>query len=105
MKIPVFSDGMLVDWCDLEGVRRYLGRVNVKIVRARKTGAVMRINLADNGGAWKGKRRLANGQKYTYVEAVCDDDGNKTAQLHQLKYIDTKDRSLFCLSVTDCLTA
>ena len=103
MKIPVFSDGILVDWCDLEGVKRYLGRVNVKIVRARKTGAVMRINLIDNGGAWKGKRSVANGQKYTFVEAV--GDGDATCHLHQLKRISGKDRPLFCLSVTDCLTA
>lgn len=45
------------------------------------------------------------GQKYTYTESTVNAAGEVDGRVCQLKYIHPGDRSIFMLSVTDCLTA
>ena len=49
MKIPVFAGPRIVDICDLISVRRYVGAANVEIVRKRKTGQIVQVNLLAHG--------------------------------------------------------
>ncbi len=45
------------------------------------------------------------GQKYTYTEPTKNLSGEIDGRVCQFKYIHPGDRAIFCLSVTDCLTA
>ena len=45
MKIPVFAGPRIIDLCDAISVRRYIGAANAEIVRKRKTGQIVQVNL------------------------------------------------------------
>ena len=47
--IPVFAGPRIIAYCDAVSIRRYLGAPNAEIVRKRKTGQVVQINLASYG--------------------------------------------------------
>ena len=45
MKIRVFAGPRIVDICDAVSVRRYIGAANAEVVRKRKTGQIVQVNL------------------------------------------------------------
>ena len=49
MKIRVFAGPRIIDTCDSVSVRRYIGAANVEIVRKRKTGEIVQVNLLSHG--------------------------------------------------------
>jgi hypothetical protein len=49
MKILVFAGPRIIDICDAVGVRRYIGAANAEIVRKRKTGQIVQVNLSSHG--------------------------------------------------------
>ena len=49
MKIPVFVGPRIVEMCDGVSVRRYLDAANAEVVRKRKTGQIVQVNLSPHG--------------------------------------------------------
>ena len=49
MKIPVFAGPRIIDMCDAVSVRRYIGAANAEVVRKRKTGEIVQVNLLSHG--------------------------------------------------------
>jgi hypothetical protein len=49
MKIPVFAGPRIIDMCDGVSVRRYIGAANAEVVRKRKTGQIVQVNLRQHG--------------------------------------------------------
>jgi len=49
MRILVFAGPRILDICDAVSVRRYLGAANAEIVRKRKTGQIVQVNLSSHG--------------------------------------------------------
>jgi hypothetical protein len=49
MRIPVFAGPRIVAVCDRVSVLRYLGAANAEVVRKRKTGEIVQINLLSHG--------------------------------------------------------
>ena len=49
MKIPVFAGPRIIDMCDPISVRRYIGAANAEVVRKRKTGQIVQVNLLSRG--------------------------------------------------------
>ena len=49
MKIPVFVGPRIIDMCDPISVRRYIGAANAEVVRKRKTGQIVQVNLLSHG--------------------------------------------------------
>ena len=49
MKIRVFAGPRIIDTCDAISVRRYVGAPNAEIVRKRKTGEIVQVNLLSHG--------------------------------------------------------
>ena len=49
MKIRVFAGPRIVDICDAVSVRRYIGAANAEVVRKRKTGQIVQVNLLSHG--------------------------------------------------------
>jgi hypothetical protein len=67
MKIPVFVGSRIVDMCDPVSVRRYIGAANAEVVRKRKTGQIVQVNLLAYGD--DSQRRSAHDNAHpTYEE-------------------------------------
>ena len=49
LKIRVFAGPRIIDTCDSTTVRRYIGAPNAEIVRKRKTGQIVQVNLLPHG--------------------------------------------------------
>jgi hypothetical protein len=49
MKIPVFAGPRIVAMCDGVSVQRYLTAANARVVRKRKTGQIVQVNLSSHG--------------------------------------------------------
>ncbi|HZV06191.1 MAG TPA: hypothetical protein VE999_14025 [Gemmataceae bacterium] len=49
MKIRVFAGPRIIDVCDSVSVRRYIGAPNAEVIRKRKTGQIVQINLLSYG--------------------------------------------------------
>lgn len=49
MKIPVFAGPRIIDMCDRVSVQRYIGAANAEVVRKRKTGQIVQVNLRSHG--------------------------------------------------------
>ena len=49
MRILVFAGPRILDICDAVSVRRYLGAANAEVVRKRKTGQIVQVNLSSHG--------------------------------------------------------
>src|SRR5215468_448517 len=48
-KIPVFGGPRVVDFCDEAGAQRYVHAKNAQVIRERKSGEIVRINLVSFG--------------------------------------------------------
>lgn len=68
-KILVFAGPRIIDMCDAIGVQRYIGAPNVEVVRKRKTGQIVQVNVLSHGDDSQQKSGLDNGQP-TYEEHV-----------------------------------
>ena len=69
MKIRVFAGPRIIDTCDAVSVRRYIGAPNAEIVRKRKTGQIVQVNLLSHGDDSLVKSRQ-DGDHPTYEEHV-----------------------------------
>jgi hypothetical protein len=49
MRIPVFAGPRIIEMCDHISVRRYIGAPNAELVRKRKTGQIVQVNLEPHG--------------------------------------------------------
>jgi len=49
MRIPVFAGPRIIDICDAISVRRYLEATNAEVVRKRKSGQIVQVNLSEHG--------------------------------------------------------
>ena len=94
MKIPVFVGPRIIDVCDQISVRRYLGAANAEVVRKRKTGQIVQINLSQHGDDTLLKSEHDNARP-TYEEHV----GSRS--LVVLKRVDPATGQLVCWSDRD----
>jgi len=69
MKILVFAGPRIIDICDQISVRRYIGAANAEIVRKRKTGQIVQINLHQHGDD-SSRKSLGDSDHPTYEEHV-----------------------------------
>jgi len=83
MKIHVFAGPRIIDTCDSISVRRYIGAANAEIVRKRKTGEIVQVNLLSHGDDSL-EKSSHDGHYPTYDEHV----GAQT--LLTLKRVDSK---------------
>jgi hypothetical protein len=75
--------------------RRYEGRPNVKIVRARKTGDVVRVLLRDTGDGPVRDAEGGSASGFTYDEPL------RTGKLKMLKRYDEQTGTFVCWSASD----
>jgi hypothetical protein len=69
MRIPVFVGPRIVQMCDPISVRRYIGAANAEIVRKRKTGQIVQVNLLSHGDDSM-EKSAKDSQHPTYEEHV-----------------------------------
>jgi hypothetical protein len=68
MKIPVYADDLLIEFCcDQARLGHFLGSSNREIVRAHKTGRIVRINVNPVGDD-SARRSRGNNHHPTYTE-------------------------------------
>ena len=68
-RIPVTVGPRIVEMCDEVSVRRYLDAPNAKVIRQRKTGAIVQVTveaLSDDSN----QRSTAGGRTLTYEETL-----------------------------------
>ncbi|MCC6394022.1 MAG: hypothetical protein IT167_25720 [Bryobacterales bacterium] len=94
MKIHVFAGPRIIDTCDSISVRRYIGAANAEIVRKRKTGEIVQVNLLSRGDDSIEKSRHDNHYP-TYDEHV------GAQSLLMLKRVDPKTGQLVYWSDRD----
>ena len=94
MRIPVFVGPRIVEMCDSVSVRRYLGAANAEVVRKRKTGQIVQINLQSVGDDSLEKSAHENAHP-TYEEHV------GPRKLVMLKRVNPKTGQLVCWSDRD----
>ncbi len=66
-RIPVYAGSRIIAFCDAVSVRRYLDAPNAEVVRKRKTGQIVQINLAPYGDD-SILRSIGGGPSATYEE-------------------------------------
>lgn len=71
MKIRVFAGPRIIDVCDSVSIRRYIGAPNAEVVRKRKTGQIVQVNLLSHGDDSLEKPRQDSDHP-TYEEHVGD---------------------------------
>lgn len=65
--IPVFAGPRIIACCDAVSIRRFIGAANAEVVRKRKTGQIVQVNLASYGDDSK-LRSTSDGASPTYDE-------------------------------------
>ena len=65
--IPVFAGPRIIAYCDAVSIRRFIGAPNAELVRKRKTGEIVQVNLASHGDD-SILRSPADGRSPTYEE-------------------------------------
>ena len=90
----MFVGPRIVDMCDAVGVRRYIGAANAEVVRKRKTGQIVQINLQSVGDDSLEKSAHENAHP-TYEEHV--GPGKRVV----LKRVNPKTGQLVCWSDRD----
>jgi len=93
-KIPVFAGPRIIDMCDHVSVRRYLDAANAEVVRKRKTGQIVQVNLRAHGddSLTPSSRRNA---RPTYEEQL------ESRSMIMLKRFDPETGQLVCWSDRD----
>jgi len=94
MRIPVFVGPRIIEMCDRVSVRRYIGAANAEVVRKRKTGQIVQINLMQHGDDSLAPS-AHNSAHPTYEEHV----GSRS--LVMLKRVDPETGQLVCWSDRD----
>ncbi len=89
MRVPVYAGPRIIAFCDAVSVRRFLDAANVEIVRKRKTGKIVQINLASYGDDSKLPSIVGNANP-TYEERL------ETHTLIMLKRFDERTQRLEC---------
>ena len=67
MRIPVFAGSRIIAICDSVSVQRYVCAANAEVVRKRKTGEIVQVNLASHGDD-SALRSTGDGPSPTYDE-------------------------------------
>jgi hypothetical protein len=100
IRIPVCnSDGVIIERIDFARARRLSTAPNATAVRARKGGTIVRILLGSVGDDSAVKKLQGDPKRYTYL----DRSEEMPQGVHTLRRLPTSTRSLYRLSVTDCL--
>lgn len=94
MRIPVFAGPRIVAMCDRVGVRRYLSAPNAEVVRKRKTGEIVQINLVSHGDDSREPSGRRNARP-TYEEHL------ESRSMIMLKRFDPETGQLVCWSDRD----
>lgn len=101
MRIRVFAGPRLVEMADAQRARQIAKAPNAEVVRQRKTGNIVRINLANHGddSAYVPEHPKGNPRRYSH------DHGNQETPdgVWTLRRIPARDRALYRQSVADCL--
>lgn len=71
-KIPVIAGPRLVELAGPERLQRLMQAANVKIIRRRKTGAIVEIHLLEHGDDNRTPSRWANPQKLSHNHETPD---------------------------------
>jgi hypothetical protein len=102
MSIPVYSGNRVIALCTPEAARRYADVPNAEVIRKRKTGRIVQINLCSAGDdSGRTSESRGNPLKYTYLEALGDP---VDAHCHTLKRVGHSVHwPIFRAAMIDCL--